>query len=113
MKGEEYMINLANFVIYLIFYFFFIVVCYQFFGERNLRRFIGLIAMAVVVVLYTIGTIFFPRSPFVPTFIPPGGLLGCIYYLTYPKRRNHVLVVLCIIFIFVLIGAYINAVIRP
>src|SRR5258708_27332194 len=97
MKGEEYMINLANFVIYLIFYLFFIVVCYQFFRERNLRRFIGLLAMVVVVVLYTIGTIFFPRSPFVSTVFPPGGLLGCIYYLTYPKTRNHLLYSLLIV----------------
>ena len=107
------MINLANFVIYLIFYLFFIVACYQFFRERNLRRLIGLIAMGAVVVLYTIGTVFFPRSPFVPTFLPPGGLLGCIYYLTYPRRRNHVLVIFFTIFIFVFIGAYIYAVINP
>jgi hypothetical protein len=106
------MMNLVDVIVYLAFYLFVIVVGYQYIRERNLKRLIGLIAILIIVVLYTLGKIFFPRSPFAPTILPPVGLLGCIYYLTYPRRRNRVLAVLLLIFIVVLIGAYLNSAIN-
>lgn len=96
-------------IIYLSFYLFLIAVGYQYFRFQRpyLSSLIGLIIIAVIVILYTVGKIFFPHSPFTPTFLPPSGLLLCIYYLSYfHNRRNRILTALAIIFIIIFVIAY-------
>ncbi len=101
--------NMSDLVLYIIFYSFLPISIYQFMQLRTLRRFIGLSLITIIIIFYTVVGIFFPHSSFVPPYgaIPPIGLVGSIYYLTYPKKRNPFIMGLSIFFIIVLVGAYI------
>lgn len=105
--------DLFNVIIYFTFYLFVLVVGYQYIRERTWRRLLGLLAMVSVVVLYTVSKVLFPRSLAIPTFLPPVGVLGGIYYLTYVKRPNRLLAVFIILFLIVLVTAYLISVISP
>ena len=98
--------NPDDFIFYLIFYLFWLVAVYQFMRVRTSRRLIGLLAITVITVLYTIAKILFPHSSFTPNYFPPIGLVGSIYYLTYPQKRNRIVTALSILFIVAIIGAY-------
>lgn len=101
--------NIGDLVFYIIFYAFLPVAIYQFMQLRIFRRFIGLTIITIIIAFYTVIGVFFPHSSFVPPYsvIPPIGLVGSIYYLTYSKKRNPFIMGLSIFFVIVLVGAYI------
>lgn len=96
----------GDFVFTLIFYLFWLVAVYQIIRVRTSRRLVGLIVLTMIVVLYTFGKLFFPHSSFTPNYFPPVGLVGSIYYLTFPQRRNRFVTALSILFIVAIIVAY-------